>query len=174
MLRRALVLLVVLALATLMWPAWSIVAHADDPDDHKTAGQVQSEQGHKIARELMCQCGCGLTVAACRDSMTCTVAAGLVEQIERQVAAGKSESEIKDYFVTVYGEQILALPRKSGFSLTAWTTPFLAVGAGAVILSGMVWLWARRRSRGPRPQEPASDSLSPYEERVDQDMLLME
>jgi len=113
MLRRTLVLLVFLGFAALMWPAWSIVAHADDPDDHKTAGQVQSEQGHKIASELMCQCGCGLTVAACRDSMTCTVAAGLVEQIERQVAAGKSESEIKDYFVTVYGEQILALPRKS-------------------------------------------------------------
>ena len=153
-----------LALGLLLNP-WPIHVHADGPPTV-----------HQVASGLMCQCGCGLTVASCQESMTCTVANGIVQQIQRQIDEGKSKQEIQEYFVSVYVEQILALPRKSGFSLTAWMTPFLAVGAGAVAVSAVVWLWARRRSAQLQAETPAgpSETLSLYEERVDQDLHLLE
>jgi cytochrome c-type biogenesis protein CcmH len=175
-LRKLLAVTVLVTFSALMWPASAHLTHAQTPDDHTTPSELRTDQGHKIAGKLMCQCGCGLTVAACRDSMTCSMASGLVDQIERQVAAGKTDPEIKDYFVSVYGEQILAMPSKNGFNLTAWALPFLAVGAGGVVLLGFTLLWVRRRSAAAQEAAPAAENatLSQYEERVDQDMLLME
>ena len=153
-----------LALGLLLNP-WPIHVHADGPPTV-----------HQVASGLMCQCGCGLTVASCQESMTCTVANGIVQQIQRQIDEGKSKQEIQEYFVSLYGEQILALPRKSGFSLTAWTTPFLAVALGAVVVSAVVWFWVKRRSvlaGAGAPSGPPSVT-SAYEERVDQDLRMLE
>ncbi|HLE79696.1 MAG TPA: cytochrome c-type biogenesis protein CcmH, partial [Dehalococcoidia bacterium] len=86
-----------LALGLLLNP-WPIHVHADGPPTV-----------HQVASGLMCQCGCGLTVASCQESMTCTVANGIVQQIQRQIDEGKSKQEIQEYFVSIYGEQILAL-----------------------------------------------------------------
>lgn len=174
--RRLLAAAVLVAFSALMWPAWTHFAHAEEPDDHNKPKEIRTDQGRRIAANLMCQCGCGLTVAACRDSMTCSMAAGLAEQIERQVAAGKSDSEIKNYFVSVYGEQILAMPTKSGFNLAAWTTPFLGVGTGGLALFAVVWFWVRRRPGSAEEAPAASEGgqLSAYEERVDREILSME
>ncbi len=158
MCKGVLALALLLALVLASWPS---AVHADGPPTV-----------HDVASELMCQCGCGLTVAVCQESMACSVADGIVQEIQRQIDAGKGKQEILDYFVVVYGEQVLALPRKSGFSLTAWTIPFLAVAAGAVVISLLAWLWVRRRP-APIPEEAPPTSageLSRYQERVDEDL----
>lgn len=132
---------------------------------------------HNVASELMCQCGCALTVAACQEAMECSIAGDIVQEIDRQIVAGKSKAEIQGYFASVYGEKVLALPKKSGFSLTAWTTPFLAISAGAVVLGIVVWWWVKARS-GPGPDEGAmpgpQEELSRYEQQVDRDLKLLE
>jgi len=126
----------------------------------------------EIAGELMCQCGCGLTVAACQESMPCTTSDAMVAEIQRLIDEGKSKQEIFDYFVASYGEGVLALPQKSGFSLAAWVAPFLALSAGAVFISGLAWFWTRRGGvrREAAAPEPPSDDLKTYEERVDRDV----
>ena len=132
---------------------------------------------HDVASELMCQCGCALTVAACQEAMECSIAADIVQEIDRQIVAGKSKADIQAYFASVYGEKVLALPKKSGFSLTAWTTPFLAISAGAVVLGVVVWWWVKARS-SPDPGEgvtpESQEELSRYEQQVDRDLKLME
>lgn len=45
---------------------------------------------------------------------------------------GYTKEEIRDYFVGVYGESILASPETTGFSLLAWVVPFIALGGAAV------------------------------------------
>jgi cytochrome c-type biogenesis protein CcmH/NrfF len=131
---------------------------------------------HGVASELMCQCGCALTVAACQESMECSVADSMVEEIRSQIDAGKSKQEIVDSFASVYGEAVMALPRKSGFGLTAWVTPLLAVAAGGVAVSAAIWAWAKRRSTPPGTELPARplDDLHPYEERVDEELRFLE
>jgi cytochrome c-type biogenesis protein CcmH len=131
---------------------------------------------HEVASELMCQCGCALTVAACQEAMECSIASDIVEEINNQIIAGKSKGEIQSYFASVYGEKVLALPKKSGFSLTAWTTPFLAISAGAVLLSVLVWWWVKARtSASPGEVSPPDlrDELSQYEQQVDRDLRLL-
>ncbi|MEE8345847.1 MAG: cytochrome c-type biogenesis protein CcmH [Dehalococcoidia bacterium] len=131
---------------------------------------------HQVASELMCQCGCAMTVAACQESMECSVADGMVEEIRREIDAGKSKREIVDGFASIYGEAVLAMPRKSGFGLTAWVTPLFAVAAGGVVVAVLIWAWARRRSAPPGAELPASpsDDLYLYEERVDEELRFLE
>lgn len=126
----------------------------------------------EMAGELMCLCGCGMTVAACQESMPCTTSDAMVAEIQRLIDEGKSKQEIFDYFVASYGEAVLALPQKSGFSLAAWVAPFLALSAGAVFISGLAWFWTRRGGvrREAAAPAPPSDELKAYEERVDQDV----
>ena len=158
MLLSATVLILVLA-------AWPSTTGADDPPSV-----------HEISGELMCQCGCGMTVATCQESMPCTTSDTMVQEIQRQIDEGKSKQEILDRFASIYGEQVLALPRKSGFSLAAWVTPFLALSAGAVLISALVWFWAKRGAAKTEvaAAEASSEEFKSYEERVDQDLALLE
>ena len=152
-------------LVALLLVAWPPAVSADEPPSV-----------HEVSSGLMCQCGCGMTVATCQESMSCAIADTIVLEIRGQIDEGKGKGEILDSFVSVYGEDVLSVPRKSGFSLMAWVTPFLAVVTGAVVASGFVWYWARRR---PVPADAAASAaqtadLDLYEQRVDEDLSLLD
>jgi cytochrome c-type biogenesis protein CcmH len=126
----------------------------------------------EVARELISQCGSGMILA----DHDCAVARSMKASIQSQIDAGKTKEEILDYFVSIYGEQVLATPRKSGFSLTAWVMPIVVIAAGAVVGGSVVWLWTRRRPAPLGADVPAasSDDLRFYEERVDEELRLLE
>ncbi len=95
-----------------------------------------------IGEQLVCQCGCNQTVAACPDN-PCSFADPARATIAQKLAQGESETQIIQYFVARYGEQVLVTPSKSGFNLVAWILPFLALIAGAFViyLSLKKWVW---------------------------------
>jgi cytochrome c-type biogenesis protein CcmH len=123
---------------------------------------------HEVASELISQCGSGMILA----DHDCGVARSMKASIQSQIDAGKTKEEILDHFVSIYGEQVLATPRKSGFGLAAWVTPFLAVAAGAIVVAALIWGWVRRRPAPFATDVPVapSDDLRFYEERVDEDL----
>ncbi len=130
-----------------------------------------------LTDELMCQCGCGMTLANCFESMECTVSGSMATEIQQQIDEGKTKDEISDYFVAQYGEAVLASPRKSGFGLAAWTIPFLTIAVGGGATAWLVWLWGRRR--GPRvyPTTAGAQDAGPlrrYEDQVDEDLKALE
>ena len=130
-----------------------------------------------LTDELMCQCGCGMTLANCFESMECTVSGSMATEIQQQIDEGKNKGEISDYFVAQYGEAVLASPRKSGFGLAAWTIPFLTIAAGGGATAWLVWLWVRRRSpRGHRAAVRVQDAglMRRYEDQVDEDLKDLE
>jgi cytochrome c-type biogenesis protein CcmH len=128
-----------------------------------------------IAGDLMCECGGAVTVADCGNS---AVANGMRAIIQQQVELGKSRGEVLDHFVTLYGECILAVPRKSGIGLAAWLAPLVAIVAGGAVLGGSVWVWSQRTSgrqrqpaSGPDPSRPAAGGeLDDYERRVEEEL----
>lgn len=70
--------------------------------------------------------------------------------VARLVAAGKSKAEIKDELVAQYGPAVLALPKASGFDLTAYLVPVLAILVAIPVLAFSVARW-RRDGRRPPP-----------------------
>lgn len=60
-----------------------------------------------------------------------TVGAELNDRFKAEILElmneGYTEEEIKDYFVGVYGESVLAAPETRGFSILAWVTPFVVI-----------------------------------------------
>ena len=47
--------------------------------------------------------------------------------VAKLVAEGKSKAEVKDALVAQYGPSVLALPKASGFDLSAYLVPILAI-----------------------------------------------
>lgn len=124
-----------------------------------------------IAGELMCECGAAVTVADCGNN---TIANGMRDIIRQQVALGKSSGEILDHFATLYGECILAEPRKSGIGLAAWLGPLVAIIAGGAVLGGSMWAWASRRGRRREPPPTSHQDLDEYERRVEEELKRFE
>ena len=102
------------------------------------------DQTRAIASELRCVVCQNLSVA---DSPSDT-AQEMRAIIRDQVAAGKSPQQIKDYFVSKYGEWVLLAPTTKGFSLFAWVLPYIVLIAGLAL--GVMFLrsWTKRKKQG--------------------------
>ena len=92
--------------------------------------------------------------------------------IRREIAAGKTKEEIKQDLVAQYGTEVLAEPPKSGFDLTAWLVPGLAILIAAVAIAFGLRRWRRAgRAREAEAADAPAEKLDPSErERLDSDL----
>lgn len=70
--------------------------------------------------------------------------------IKGLIAEGKTKGEIKDALVAQYGSGVLALPRGSGFNLSAYLMPIVAFIAAAIALALGIRRWRRAAPRNHR------------------------
>jgi cytochrome c-type biogenesis protein CcmH len=120
---------------------------------------------NEISAEVMCPvCGTLLELAESPQAQREKVF------IERLVDEGKSKQEIKDALAAEYGDEVLALPQDSGFSLSAYVVPIVAFVIAAIALGFGVAKW--RRASGPRTgAAPAVEGPSPEDNaRLDDDL----
>ncbi len=120
-----------------------------------------------VEDEVMCPvCGTALNLAASPQADRERAF------IRREIAAGKTKEQIKADLVAEYGSAVLAEPPKSGFDLTAWLVPGVAILLAAIAIA----IGLRRWRRAGRSNEEASSSagappLDPSEaERLDADL----
>lgn len=83
------------------------------------------------------------------------LSAQMRDLVRDQLRAGRSEAEVKQYFVDRYGEWILLEPKAQGANLLLYLAPVLAVLGGLLL----VWRAVRRWTR-PRASE-GGDATSP-------------
>lgn len=121
------------------------------------------------------------TVNDIEDEVMCPICGTLLEladspQARREkvfvaklVAAGKSKAEVKDALVAQYGKEVLAQPDASGFDLSAYLVPVLAILLAAAALTFSVLRWRRDGNR-----ESTADTAKPPRgedaERLDADI----
>ncbi len=91
-----------------------------------------------LAQELRCLVCQNQTLA---DS-NAPLAVDLRNQIREQLAAGKSERDVKDYLVARYGDFVLYRPPFNATTALLWAGPFL-------LLLGGFFLLVRRLRRRP-------------------------
>ncbi len=132
-------------------------------------GATAAEQASltEIEKQVMCPvCGTLLQLAESPQAQRERVF------INRLIDEGKSEGEIKDALVAEYGNEVLALPPDSGFSLSAYVVPIVALLVAAVALAIGVLRW-RRAGGGPAAGEPLAGAAGPSERdtaRLDADL----
>jgi len=106
------------------------------------------ERVKRIASRLRCPVCQGESI---QDSPA-ELSAQMKTLVREQLANGKSEAEVLDYFLAKYGQWILLEPRAEGFNLLVYWLPvlFLVFGAGGL------WLVVRKWTR-PRPVTDTTD-----------------
>jgi cytochrome c-type biogenesis protein CcmH/NrfF len=87
------------------------------------------------------------------------------------IAEGRTKAEIKDELVAQYGPRVLALPRGSGFDLSAYLVPAIAFLLAAAAVAIGIWRWRRRPQPpdgddGPAPRAPSGEEA----ERLEADL----
>jgi cytochrome c-type biogenesis protein CcmH len=120
---------------------------------------------NEIESEVMCPvCGTLLELA---ESPQATREKAFVEKLVKE---GQSKDEIKDALVAQYGDAVLALPKGSGFSLSAYVVPIVAFIVAIVLLGFAVWKWRKaagsRDDRDPDVEGPSDEDR----ERLDADL----
>ncbi len=65
------------------------------------------------------------------------------EEIRKLLAEGKSEEEIKKYFVDYYGARVLAEPPRSGFNWLVYVVPPMVIVAGIFALFRALRAWSQ-------------------------------
>ena len=84
-----------------------------------------------LSGNFICICTCNQLLSAC-NHFHCPSSGPMFAELGKLVDEGKSDDDIKSYFVEKYGAAVLAAPPASGFNLAAWVMPFAALAIGAV------------------------------------------
>ncbi|HVW47327.1 MAG TPA: cytochrome c-type biogenesis protein CcmH [Solirubrobacterales bacterium] len=120
---------------------------------------------NEIEEEVMCPV-CG-TLLGLAESPQATREKAFVEKLAKE---GKNKDEIKQALVNQYGDAVLALPKGSGFSLSAYVVPIVAFAVAVVLLAFAVWKWRKaagsKDDRRPDVEGPSEEDR----ERLDQDL----
>ena len=91
-----------------------IPVEAADPPDLE-------DQTRVLAAELRCVVCQNLSVADSPSEMAQQMRAIVREQLQ----AGRTPQEVRDFFVSKYGEWVLLKPKTSGMSLLLWVLPYI-------------------------------------------------
>jgi cytochrome c-type biogenesis protein CcmH len=99
------------------------------------------DRTREIATELRCVVCQNLSVADSPSEMAQQMRAIVREQLE----AGKSPEQIKDFFVSKYGEWVLLKPKTTGFSAILWILPYVVLVAGVITALWFVHRWVGKK-----------------------------
>ena len=126
------------------------LAHAIDPMPFRNAGEER--RFNALLAELRCM--------VCQNQSLADSDAGLARDLRNEVFQlmrdNKSDTEIREFLVSRYGDFVLYRPPVKGATLALWFGPMFVLMAGAFVLASTL----RRRSRALErsTQLPAASS----------------
>jgi cytochrome c-type biogenesis protein CcmH len=151
---------VIIAFYVLAAARFAIAAEPSDLEDQTRA----------IATELRCVVCQNLSVADSPSEMAKQMRAIVREQLQ----AGKSPEQIKDFFVSKYGELVLLKPKTTGISALLWILPYVVLVLGVITALWFVRSWAKNKKaaqgtsgQAPMQKQVPSDLLRAAVERPD-------
>src|SRR5512139_3001840 len=111
---------------------WAGTAFAQDPTP-------SDNEVNRIARQLYCPV-CENTPLDVCPTQACAQWRDLIRSM---LAEGKSQAEIKQYFVDNYGARVLNEPPREGLNWLVYIVPPLVILVGAVILVRALRTWKK-------------------------------
>lgn len=127
-------------------------AAAAAPGD-RLADPAQEARARALFRDVRCL----VCQSESIDESDADLAHDLRQLVRQQVAEGRSDSEIRAYLVSRYGQFVLLTPRASLGNAVLWGGPLL------VVLAGAATLLLRRRAAADAPlSRQEEDALAKY------------
>lgn len=103
---------------------------------------------------------------------TSGIANEMRQEIRKLLAEGKTEQEVKDFYVSQYGKRILAEPEMEGFGIAAYLGPwvFILLGLGLIYL-----VFKSYRSKAKEPNLAIkSENITPeMQSKIDSELKKM-
>jgi len=129
---------------------------------------------NRIAKQLFCPV-CENTPLDVCPTEACRQWRDLIRQM---LSEGKSEQEIKDYFVLNYGARVLSEPPRTGFNWLVYVIPPMVIVAGVFILFRAMRSWTHSSETsppgpsevGPDEEEPTSSGDDDYITRMEEEL----
>jgi cytochrome c-type biogenesis protein CcmH len=134
--------------AAIILAAALTLAAVGDPAD-RLADPAQEARARSLFRETRCVVCQGESI----DESDAPLASDLRRLVRSQVAAGRTNGQIRAFLAARYGDFVLFRPPLNWTDLVLWTGPFI------VALGGLVLLIGRERR-----QPPAAPDLSAEDE----------
>jgi cytochrome c-type biogenesis protein CcmH len=105
------------------------LAAASDPSE-RLADPAQEARARGIMRDVRCLVCQNESI----DDSEATLASDLRKLVREQVAAGRSDAQVKAYLKSRYGEFVLLKPPFSWGNAALWGAPFLVAAIGGALL----------------------------------------
>jgi cytochrome c-type biogenesis protein CcmH len=108
------------------------VGVVDQRDERTTEERMQD-----VAATIRCP-ACGGQSAAGSDT---AAAQAVRREITERIEAGESDDEIRDYFASTFGEELLLTPPRSGVGSLVWIIPVVVLVVGGAGLAVAFRRW---------------------------------
>ena len=109
------------------------------------SGEALEQRVREVTDQLRCPTCQAISV---KDSEA-SFSRQITDKVRRMLREGQTEEQIKDFFVSRYGEWILRAPKKEGLGLVLWLLPGIAM----IFVGGWIVLRVYRRARSERERE---------------------
>lgn len=132
--------------------ALALAAAASDPSE-RLASPAEEARARELFREIRCVVCQNESI----DDSEADIARDLRAAVREQVAAGRSDAEVRAFLVDRYGEFVLLKPAFTAGNAVLWLAPFLIVLAAA---AGFLLNARRRPAEAPELTEVEEAKLA--------------
>ena len=129
-------------------PLIALILQAAQPAEAPLPDPALEARAQSLMRELRC--------TVCENEpvsqSTADMAVDARRRIRAEIAKGASDSQVREFFVSRYGQYVSFRPPLEGWTLLLWGFPF-ALLVGAAIFFGMRTIGKPRRDLAPLPDD---------------------
>jgi cytochrome c-type biogenesis protein CcmH len=120
----------------------------------------------RVGSRLACQCGCKDSVATC-SMLECSFSKPARERIARMMAAGFSDDQIIQAFVSDYGPGIYLAPP----SAFGWIIPYASLGVGLLVIWAFIRHYLKPKAVTEAGEAEIEDpNLARYKSQIEKEL----